>query len=131
MAAGWELSWREVGDPTSIGTVSELDDVLHSTRREPHGDLPPIATLTAPDGKWMGIGLDEPSVATFQYGADPPYLVSVGAGPPAREPFVFSFQGHWTEFGPEAAIPLDHALRALREFFVSGGQPRSIKWREV
>jgi len=29
------------------------------------------------------------------------------------EPLVFSFEWHWTEIAPEAAIPLDDPLQAL------------------
>jgi hypothetical protein len=128
---GWEVTWRGDGDPTPVATAHELDEILRPLLHERDGDLPLLAILSAPDGRWMGIGLDEPSVATFQDGVDPPYFVSLGSPSLGRSPFVYSLQGHWTEFAPEAAIPLDDALQALRAFFASGEQPTNIQWTEV
>lgn len=127
----WELTWREPGDATSVRTADELDHLVGSLIGERDGDLPILVMLTAPDAKWMSIGLAEPSVATFQYGVDPPYFVSAGSPPSDRKPLLFSFQGHWTEFEAEAAIPLDDALQALRVFLVSAERPTNIEWAET
>jgi hypothetical protein len=45
-------------------------------------------------------------------------------------PLAFFYNGHWTEFGPEAAIPVPAALAALTEFYEKGDRP-SIGWDEA
>jgi hypothetical protein len=128
--SSWELTW-EPGDATPVRAADELDRLIRPLIRERDGELPILIMLSAPDGKWMSIALDEPSVATFQYGIDPPYFLSAGSPSSAGKPLLFSFQGHETEFEPAAAIPLDDALQGLRAFFMSGEQPTNIEWKEV
>lgn len=127
----WRLSWREGANPTRVETWADVDRVLRLLLEERDGELPLLVILEAPDGKWMTIGLDEPSVATFQYGVDPPYLLSEGEVSLEGKPLLFSSEGHWTEFDPTAAIPLELACRALREFFTSGERPTSVRWKET
>jgi Immunity protein Imm1 len=129
---GWRLDWREGDEPADVASAEELEEILRGLAHERHGVPPLGAFLAAPDGKWMGIGLAEPSVLTFQLGADPPYFMSAGSATPTNDdPLVYSFQGHLTEFPAEAGIPLERALAAATEFFVSGNRPASIEWKEV
>jgi hypothetical protein len=132
LRVGWQLDWREGDDPADVATAAELEEILGGLAHERHDALPLGAFLTAPDGKWMGIGLAEPSVLTFQQGADPPYFMSAGLATPTNDdPLVYSFQGHWTEFPAEAGIPLERALAAAKEFFVAGDRPAGVEWTEV
>jgi hypothetical protein len=118
VASQWELTWREGSEPTCID-AAELDAVLLSILDERHDGLPLLIVLATPNGRSMGIGLDEPSVATFTYTLDPPYFVSRGTVSTGGTPLVFSYAGHWSEYDPEAAIPLADALDGLRAFCAS------------
>jgi Immunity protein Imm1 len=91
-----------------------------------------MAELASPDGGRMAVGLGETeSVATFSAPyEEPPYFVSRGSGG-GDGAVVFFYDGHWTEFDPEAVIALAEALDAVREFFATGTRPTLITWAAV
>jgi hypothetical protein len=71
------------------------------------------------------------SVVTFMASAaEPPYFVSRGDDV-TGDALVLFYNGHWTEFETEAAVPLDYAILALRQFFETGQQPSAVAWDEV
>ena len=117
---------------TPISSAEELERELDRLEQRGLEGQPFIVELVEPTAGSLGIGLGgDQSVAAFN-GADgePPYYVSAGNGSGQRE-LVFFYQGEWTEFGAESAIPTERARAAMHGFFLSGELPDEIAWAET
>jgi hypothetical protein len=106
-----------------------------------------IATLVAPNGDTLSIGiaspldgdnpgLDQPlaCVEFNQASQDPPYLVPIG-DPTLTEGdggvVVFRFEGQWTEVLRRNCVPVDVMLQIAKHFFLTGTLPDWIDWEQV
>jgi hypothetical protein len=117
---------------TAINSVDKLKPHPDRLERRGREGEPFIVELVEPTAGTLGIGVGrDDSVASFN-GADgePPYYVSAGNGD-GREELVFYYQGTWTGFGPESAIPAERARAAMASFFAGGVLPEDIAWTET
>ncbi len=48
-----------------------------------------------------------------------------------EDELVFYYQGTWTEFGPESAVPAADARAAMASFFATRERPDEIAWTET
>jgi hypothetical protein len=139
-AGGLELVWGPPGGAASpwverapVATVSALDEHLDRLDSIGRGAEPFIVELVDPDLGTLAIGLGRDlSVATFERpGGEPPYLLSVGDTGAGPEPLAFFYGGTWSEFPPEAAIPVAAAREALRIFLRRRERPDNLRWAET
>lgn len=116
----------------AIGSADELERQLDLLEQRGREGEPFIVELVDPRAGTLGIGVGrDESVASFN-GPDgePPYYVSAGNRSEQSE-LVFYYQGTWTEFGPESAVPVKDARAAMESFFATGGLPGEIAWTET
>jgi hypothetical protein len=127
----WTFWWGRSRNPVSVADEEHLTALLDKASADAATSFT-TAELRSPGGAACAIGLGrEVSVATFSASyAEPPYYVSHGRLG-FSEPLVFFHDGHWTEFEPEAAIPVEVARTALADFFTTGSLPSNVKWTEV
>lgn len=121
--------WRAGQEPLPVQGAAELNACLADAERDV--SEPTMVELRSPAGAWLGIGVGAPvSVATFDASAEGPNFGSDGDGSGEGES-VFFFDGHWTEFSLEDAIPVEAAGQAAQEFLATGARPEVISWTEV
>ena len=126
----WTLAWGDDHRPRVVKDAAHLLELLAEASREA-ATSHTMVELVSPSGTSCVVGLGRPSsVVTFQESfARPPWYISRGAGTTDR-PLVFFYNGHWTEFEAEAAVEVDAALLALREFYETGRRPSAVVWEE-
>ncbi|HVV59993.1 MAG TPA: Imm1 family immunity protein [Gaiellaceae bacterium] len=126
---GWTFwcggaTWTEVVDEVNLSSLLDAAEADAAAAF-------PIVELRGPDGTTCRIGLGrDVSFATFDTSPGPPYFVSRGNLDWDGE-LVFFYDGHWTDFEPEAAIPVETAKASLVELFRTGARPAIIDWDEV
>ena len=127
----WTLAWGDEHRPVPVRDRAELDQLLTEASEEGTTSHT-MVELVSPSGVSCAIGLGRPrSAVTFSaLMVEPPFFLSRGDAT-SDESLVFFYNGHWTEFPPEAGIPVNDALDALRQFFESGQRPTAVKWDEV
>jgi immunity protein Imm1 of predicted polymorphic toxin system len=116
------LAWGDEHRPRRpVRNAEHLDELLDEPATESSVSKSMIE-LRSPAAASCVIGIDRPrSVVTFNESlAVPPYFRSRGP-PTAGDALVFFFNGHWTELDSEAAVPAEDAVRALRQFYDTGG----------
>jgi hypothetical protein len=130
VAKEWTLAWGDNHQPVAVTDADHLVSLLRDAAKEA-ATTRTMVELVAPSGASCAIGLGgASSVATFMANAsEPPWFISRGAGS-SDAPLVFFYDGHLTEFGPEAAIPIGDALAAVRAFYETGARP-NIDWDEA
>ena len=123
--------WGE-GDKARVSSVAELDHLLDELGRQAEQEKPFIVELVAESGATLSIGLGQPlSVVNFVPASlDPPYLQSAGGDSSADE-LAFCYQGDYSEFPPESAIPIAQARECLRLFLRTGELSNNIAWEET
>jgi len=123
--------WGE-GEEARISSVAKLDELLDELSRQAESEKPFIVELVADNGATLSIGLGQPlSVANFVPASlDPPYMQSLG-GDSSTDELVFYYQGDYSEFPPESAIPTQQARECLRQFLATGELPNNIAWQET
>jgi hypothetical protein len=124
------LSWAE-GKSATVASVDELDERLDALDAEAREGDPFVAEVARPDGAVLSIGLGrDASVLNYSASPDPPYYTSHSPGGSGDESPVFYYYGHWSEFRPDAAVPMENAREAVRVFFRTGDRPDNIDWRQ-
>jgi Immunity protein Imm1 len=94
------------------------------------GEAPPLVELYQPDGSSLAIGVGaERSVVTFIPSPDEPDWLSRGEDDDGAPP-VFYLHGHYSDFSPDAAVPADAAVEAMRRFYATGQRPDNIAWQQ-
>jgi Immunity protein Imm1 len=135
----FELVWGPPGgsaDPSvsreRVDSREDLESLLARLDAAGREGEPFIAMLVHPEHGTLGIGLgSDTSIATFERAdGEPPYLISQGGANGGADP-AFYFEGEWSEFPAEAAIPTADARRAMAEFLASGDRPPSLTWTET
>ncbi len=131
MTGEWTLAWGERHQPVAVKDPSHLIELLAEAGRDA-ATSHTMVELVSPSGGSCVVGLGRPrSVVTFTASPpEPPYFLSRGEVA-AGDALVFFYNGHWSEFGPEASVPLDGAILALRQFFETGQRPSAVAWDEV
>jgi hypothetical protein len=121
------------GGEIEVGTEADLDTLLDRLDEEAAASKPTIVRVEASNGATLGIGLGRSqSVLSFEASLDPPYFLSAAEEQAGEEPFlVFFYDGHWTEFPRRAAIPIQLAREAVREFARTARRPTVLEWEEV
>ena len=116
----------------TVDSVEDLERRLDLLEQRGREDEPFIVELVDPEAGSLGIGVGrDRSVASFNGpDGDPPYYVSAGNGSDEDE-LVFYYQGTWTEFAPESAVPAADARAAMASFFATGERPDEIAWTET
>lgn len=128
-----KIRWRDDED----GHLVTCDEELRYALAEAEQDAarqPLIAVVTLDDGDSLSIGLGrEISVLSFVGASgNPPYLSSQGrARRRDDENFVFHYFGHWSEFPPSTAVPVEDAVEAVRYFCEHGELSPQVDWVEV
>jgi len=124
----WTLAWGDEHLPVAVKSRTHLMELLAEAGNDA-ATSHTMVELVSPSGVSCAVGLGRTrSVVTFTASATvPPYFVSRGDGA-AGDALVFFYNGHWTEFGTEAAVPLDDAILALRQFFETGQRPNAVAW---
>jgi hypothetical protein len=123
------LEWDD-GQTIEVATVDELDRAV-SRIHEAAADEPVVAELILDNGDSLGIGLGRlRTVMWFVAGSkEPPYLTTVGdERVDPNEVIVFTYGDEPTEYPAIAAIPIERAIEALKEFFVTEKLPTSVDW---
>lgn len=117
---------------TAVHSADELERELDRLEQRGRQGDPFIVELVEPTAGTLGIGVGrDNSVASFNRAdGEPPYYVSAGNGG-GHEELVFYYQGTWTGFGPESAVPADRARAAMATFFATGELPDEIAWTET
>jgi Immunity protein Imm1 len=117
---------------TAVSSTEELERELDRLERRGREGDPFIVELVEPSAGTLGIGVGrDESVASFNRAdGEPPYYVSAGNGDGAEE-LVFYYQGTWSGFGPESAVPAARARAAMASFFATGELPDDIAWTET
>ena len=89
---------------------------------------PFFAVLNAPDGTTLAVGLGR-TLSVLSYtapgGWPAQHVVNSNAG---AGRLTFKFLGHFTEIPSEYAVPLDDALDAAADFFLSGKLTEKLAW---
>lgn len=128
-----KITWRS----DDAGLVVTSDDELRYALSEAGHDAarqPLIAEVTLDDGESLSIGLGgEVSVLSYVGASkNPPYFSSQGSSRVRDgEGVVFFYYGHWSEFPPSAAVPVEDAVEAVRYFCEHGKLSPQLSWVEV
>lgn len=125
------LIWGTEGT-ADVANVAELDEQLDQLTSEAERK-PLIVELISPDHGSLGIGLGRPEtiVSYVSASGDPPYYASRGDADAAG--FIdFMFQGSYSEYPRNSAVPIDVGREAMRRFFERPhALPGNIEWQEV
>jgi len=115
-----------------ITATDELDRALDELSREAEEGQPILVDLGVPERGHLSIGLGRArTVLSFvPWNQEPPYLASRGGSPEGGD-LVFFFDGHWTDFPPEASVSLSDGRAAMRIFLSTGELDPRIQWEEV
>jgi Immunity protein Imm1 len=142
-------SWKLLDFDHEMATATTWEDIESALLAIPERASAPnaIATLVAPNGDTLSIGiaspldgdnpgLDQPlaCVEFNQASQEPPYLVVVGDSSLTAENggvVVFRFEGQWTEVLRRNCVPVDVMLQITRHFFLTGAVPDWIDWEQV
>jgi len=125
------LEWGEA-NVREVQSIDDLDRALDELASSMQSE-PALAELFAPDGSSLAIGLGTAWSVVSYIGptGEPPYFHSVGSGQgPEDDPVVFMFRGHYSDFPPDACVPMDLAREAARVFFRTGQRPTNVTWAE-
>jgi Immunity protein Imm1 len=121
VTGGWTLAWGDEHLTVAVKSRTHLMELLAEAGNDA-ATSHTMVELVSSSGR---------GVVTFTASAtEPPYFVSRGDGA-AGDALVFFYNGHWTEFGTEAAVPLDDAIPAVRQFFETGQRSSAVAWDEV
>ena len=142
-------SWELLDFDRGIATASTREGIESALLAIPERASSPnaIATLVAPDGETLSVGIAGPAdgdnpgldrpLACVEYNRasqDPPYLVPVGDPSLSADHggvAVFRFEGQWTEVLRRNCVPVDVMLQIARHFFLTGTLPDWIDWEPV
>jgi immunity protein Imm1 of predicted polymorphic toxin system len=90
-----------------------------------------MAEIVRPEGMGLTIGLGrDHSVLTYIASDAGPYFTSHSGDGPDEGTVVFFYGGHESEFGADAAVPVEEAREAARLFFADGARPGNVDWRQ-
>jgi hypothetical protein len=142
-------SWELLDFDRRMATASTWEGIESALRAIPERASSPnaIATLVAPNGDTLSIGIASPRdgdnpgldrpVACVEFNRasqDPPYLAVVGDPSLTAEDMgvvVFRFEGQWTEILRRNCVPVDVMLQIAKHFFLTGTLPDWIDWEPV
>ena len=128
-----KITWRSGEAGVVVTCEDELRQALADVERDA-ARQPLIAEVTLDGGDSLSIGLGR-EVSVLSYVAEsgnPPYFSSQGASRvPDGKGLVFYYYGHWSEFPPSAAVPVEDAVQAVRYFCRHGGLSSQLRWVEV
>lgn len=115
-----------------LQTVEQLDELLDRLQQEAASTQPFIVELVVSDvgSLGMGLGLDDTVLSYTPASLNPPYLRSAGASEHGND-LTFFYNGDWTEFPRESAIPVGQGREAMRVFLEQGVLSNEVKWAEV
>jgi hypothetical protein len=128
-----KIKWRDGEDGHLVTCEDEFRHALAEAEQDA-ARLPMIAEVTLDDGDCLAIGLGREVSVLSYVGASkmPPYLISQGlARARDGEGVVFHYYGHWSEFPPPAAVPVEEAVDAVRYFCEHGELSPLMNWAEV
>jgi Immunity protein Imm1 len=141
--------WELLDFDREMATASTWEGIESALLAIPERASSPnaIATLVAPNGDTLSIGiaspldgdnpgLDQPlaCVEFNRASQDPPYLVPVGDPTLTAEDggvVVFRFEGQWTEVPRRNCVPVDVMLQIAKHFFLTGTLADWIGWEPV
>jgi Immunity protein Imm1 len=125
---GPTLGWRHDEAAERIDSEQALVRRLEEIGAA-NSEQPPLVTLAMTDGSWLavGVGRDYSIVNYVKSIAEPDYLSEGDLA--VDEPPVFYFDGHYSEFPPDAAVSVEDAYEAMRRFYRTGERPDNISWR--
>jgi hypothetical protein len=127
------LRWQggSRSEDRTVVTEEELVRLLTELEATAQGH-PVMACLVSNRGDVLGVGLGLPrSVLTFTSSSgQPPYWISVGAGPKDAT-FAFDYFGSESEYLSGNSVSLEDAHAAAADFYRTGRRPRGISWEET
>jgi Immunity protein Imm1 len=142
-------SWELLDFDQRMATASTWEGIESALLAIPERASSPnaIATLVAPNGDTLSIGIASPldgdnpgldrplaCVEFNQASQDPPYLVVIGDPSLTAEDggvVVFRFEGQWTEVLRRNCVTVDVMLQIAKHFFLTGTLPDWIDWEQV
>lgn len=111
-----------------VGSEREMIERLDEIAADA-GDAPPLVELYQRDGSSLAIGVGrDRSVVTYIRSVEEPDWLSA-SDDEQDEPMVFYLHGHFSEFPPDAAVPVADAVEAMRRFYATGQRPDNIRWQ--
>jgi Immunity protein Imm1 len=126
------LAWGPDG-VAEVDSVDELDTLLARLTREAELTDPFVVELVAGEHGTlaMGVGRPETVLSHTPASGDPPYHAS--RGDPSAEGFIdFYFQGSYSEYPREQAVPVEVGREAMRRYFDRPDRlPDNVEWQEV
>ena len=124
-----QLSWDEQATMVAVNSERDLLKRLAEIADQA-ADAPPLVELYQPDGASLAIGVGaERSVVTYIRNPDEPDWLSRGDSDDGPPP-VFYLHGHYSDFPPDAAVPAEDAVEAMRRFYTTGQRPDNIAWQQ-
>lgn len=123
---------HNIDAPISISDADQMTRELDRIDQESRAaDEPWMVALLDEAGRELALGVGaDISVITWTDEDDKelPYLISHGASQDGEEDLEF-YYGQWSEFEPLAAVPVEVARKAAREFLQTGARPDSVDWQ--
>ncbi|MFD2417651.1 Imm1 family immunity protein [Amycolatopsis pigmentata] len=120
--------------PVTISTPDEVDALIDRVRRESPGHAPMLLEAHIagdPYAQGLDVGVRGDRGVLRYSGRDwPEGVYSTGDGPSEGEPLVYYFMDNYTEFPPNAEVPLAVVRQAIRDFLATGGERSArVEWQ--
>jgi hypothetical protein len=126
---------RGHGDkPVTVTTVDAVDVLIDSVRVESLEQAPILMEVHIsgdPYSQGLDAGINGDRGVLRYSGRDwPEGVYSAGSGPAQGEPLQYFYMDTYTEFPPNADLPLAMVRQAVREFLVTlGARPSCVEWQ--
>jgi hypothetical protein len=116
-----------------VQTLGDMENALNAIHNHSDSSRPVIATIEYPYDCRVDVGLgDEESIIIIwpQWHSEKAdtYHVSLAAQPRIGTKWFWLHGTADTEFDSKYLIPIDLAMRIVREFVQTGNRPDAIKW---
>lgn len=138
--------WSAVDESASFDDAEEVIAAIRRLGPTFHEEAPPLAILRRPNGDTLAIGMGTPvvcpddedddeldgtglTVLNFARKGMPVPTFTSKAAQPFPGTLTFYYHLSDSEFGGDAAVPLEAALAAIREFAAGEGIPTAIEWQ--
>ena len=113
----------------SITDVGQLRRRLSAIHEDAMAE-PAFVMLTAPDGACLAVGLGR-ELSALSYTAPGGWPAKHVVGDEAVKGLIdYKFFGHFSEIPAREAIPVEQAMEAAVEFFVSGRLSEGLEWED-